>query len=242
MLEYMTIPAAKLTDAARQYLGKLGLNMLPSTVMGERGSTKLWKLKSSVFLGHSHSSLNSLGGALNIEFHSFNGDQPCPWPSHLVQKEPIVGKNNLTRTALVEENASRLIVGNDKEEVGLKRPRSNSSATENPHPPLAQKTHFGQPGCIALARSHQLPVASRGLARIVPEPVVVIEEDDEGVMEEDEDEMGLHRDHDMAGCQVNDESDGEESDTSLLDGKQEVEDMMGVEEDEQLQEDSRSRV
>ncbi|KAJ7593025.1 cyclin [Mycena floridula] len=178
-------------------------------------------------------------------------------PSRLAQKEPIAGKNNLTRTALVEvtttainrkENASRLIVGKDKEEVGLKRPRSNSSATENPRPPLAQKTHFGQPGRVALARSRQLPVASRRLARVVPEPVVVIEEDDEDAMEEDEDEMdvedevGLHRDHDMAERQVDDESDGEESDTSLLDGEREVEDMMGVEEDEQLQEDSRSRV
>ena len=134
----------------------------------------------------------------------------------------------------VQENVSRLNLG--KEEVGHKRVRSNS-VTEAVRVPLAPKSNVAQvknlPARVPLSRIHRQQASISRRSRIVPEPPVVIEEDEEDL----EDAVMDVEDHNQDMDEAEDRED--EADCSA---EHEVEQMVGIEEDAHTQEEADSRV
>ncbi|KAJ3727928.1 cyclin-like protein [Lentinula raphanica] len=127
-----------------------------------------------------------------------------PWSSKVLQKEPSGLKSNPTRSALGEvtttavnrrENNSKVLLGKEKEEVNLKRGRSNSTNNAVQRVPLGPGRSQVAPPVVSTAPIRAPPGRSsrssivggpKRVQRDVPRPIEVYEDVDMDVEEQTE--------------------------------------------------------
>lgn len=153
----------------------------------------------------------------------------------------------------LKENASRLIVGKEKDGGDAKRQRLNISATQPHRIPFGQKGVAAAPlanivpvrAPLPRAPQHHIPVfTSRQIPRVAPAPVVIIEDDEEEIWDEDMDieEENLRRQVELNEARYAQDEEGEElpDNSSIHDEEEhelEVEEMVGIEEEEHAEDE-----